>query len=149
LKFTLADRHAKPLSKKEMAQLLGRPNILRLALFDKTGEPVVHPVWYYHSKGRFFVATDMHGAKAEALRKNPAVYFLVDENSQRAPPCGIRGKGIAKVVDDPDYATEVTKRNVKRYLGTLKSATAKAIIEMGKDSCVIEITPRYIATWKY
>ena len=149
MKFTLADRHARPLSKREVAQLLARPNILRLALVDKSGEPVVHPVWYYYSKNKFFIAIDMRGAKAEALRKNPIVYFLVDENPLKGPPRGVRGKGTAKVISDPDYATEVTKRNAKRYLGTLKSATAKAIIAMGKDSCVVEITPKYVATWKY
>jgi hypothetical protein len=89
------------------------------------------------------------GKKAKLLRKNPAVYFLVDESSRENGTFGLRGKGIAKVIDNPLYATRVTRRNVKKYLGKLQSKTAKAILAMGPDSCVIEITPSYLATWKF
>ena len=148
MKIVLADPHARPLSKREVAQLLARPNILRLAYLDG-GRPVAHPVWYYYSKGRFFVATDVGSAKARAIKANPAVYFLVDESPKGGPTRGVRGRGIAKVVDDPAYATRVTRRNVKRYFGTLTGKAAKAVLDMGPDSCVIEITPSYMATWKF
>lgn len=149
MKLVLADPHARPLSKKEVAQLLARPNILRLAYIGKSGDPVVHPVWYYYSKGKFFVATDVGGAKAKAIRKNPVVYFLVDESPKGGATRGVRGSGTARVIEDPVYATRVTRRNVKRYLGNLASRTAKAVLEMGPESCVLEITPRYMATWKF
>ncbi|HEU4604714.1 MAG TPA: pyridoxamine 5'-phosphate oxidase family protein [Nitrososphaera sp.] len=149
MKLVLADSHAKPLAKREVAQLLARPNILRLAYLDETGHPVVHPVWYYYSRGKFFAATDMNSAKARALRKNSSVYFLVDESPKGGPTRGVRGRGTAKVVDDPAYAARVTRRNVKRYLGSLTSKAAKTVLEMGPDSCVLEITPSYIGTWKF
>lgn len=148
LKLVLADPHAKPLSRIEVARLLARPNILRLAYLDDIG-PVVHPVWHYYSKGRFYVAADAKGAKARALRKNPYVYFLVDESPKGGPTRGVRGRGTAKVIDDSTYAIRVTRRNVKRYLGTLTSKAAKMVLEMSPESSVIEITPSYIATWKF
>lgn len=150
LNFVLADRHARPLLKREISQLLARPNILRIAYLDERGDPIAHPVWYYYSGGKFLVATDRVGKKAKVLRKNPVVYFLVDESSRENGTLGLRGKGIARVIDDPLYATRVTRINVKRYLGgKLRSKTAKAILAMGPDSCVIEITPSYLATWKF
>ena len=149
LNFVLADRHARPLSKREVSQLLARPNILRIAYLDEMGAPITHPVWYYYSGGKFLVATDREGRKAKVLQKNPVIYFLIDESSREKGTFGLRGKGIARVIDDPLYATRVTRRNVKRYLGKLQSKTAKAILAMGPDSCVIEITPSYLATWKF
>jgi len=149
VKFVLADRHARLLSKREISKLLDQPNLLRIAYLDERGDPIAHPVWYYYSRGKFLVAIDRAGRKAQTLQKNPLVYFLVDESSRRKGTLGLRGKGTAKVIDDPLYATKVTRRNVKRYLGTLESKTAKAILAMGPDSCVIEITPSYIATWKF
>ena len=149
LNFVLADRHARPLLNREISQLLARPNILRIAYLDEMGDPIAHPVWYYYNGGKFLVATDRVGKKAKVLQKNPVVYFLVDESSRENGTLGLRGKGIARVIDDPLYATRVTRLNVKRYLGKLQSKTAKAILAMGPDSCVIEITPSYIATWKY
>jgi hypothetical protein len=149
LNFVLADKHARPLLKREVSQLLARPNILRMAYLDETGDPITHPVWYYYSRGKFLVATDRVGKKPKLLRKNPVVYFLVDESSSENGTLGLRGKGIARVIDDSLYATRVTRLNVRRYLGKLQSKTAKAILAMGPDSCVIEITPSYMATWKY
>lgn len=149
MKYMLADRHAKPLSRKEIAQLLARPNIMRVAFVDRKGEPVVHPVWYYYSKNKLYFATDKDGKKADVMRYSPTVYFLIDEVSKDGPPRGVRGKGIAKVYDDIKHATMVNTRNVKKYLGTTKSRTAKAIIAMSPDSCVVEITPAFMATWKY
>jgi nitroimidazol reductase NimA-like FMN-containing flavoprotein (pyridoxamine 5'-phosphate oxidase superfamily) len=52
LKVILADRHARPLSKREVVQLLARPNILRLA-YIANGQPVVHAVWHYYRRANF------------------------------------------------------------------------------------------------
>lgn len=149
MKYVLADRHAKPLARKEIAQLLARPNLLRVAFVDKKGEPVVHPVWYNYSKGKFYFVTDRDGGKARVLRANPAVYFLVDEVPKDRPSLGVRGKGVAKVVDDSKRTIQVNTRNVIKYLGTTKTKTAKMILAMSADSCVVEITPRFMATWKF
>lgn len=148
MKFTLADRNARPLDRREVEEILSDPNILRLGLIDECdGSPIVHPVWFYYENEMFFIATDTDGAKARSLRKNPRVYFVVD--IAQGPPRGVRGKGTARVSDDHAYATEVTKKCVAKYLGTAESETAKRVIEMGKDSSVIEIIPSFIATWKF
>lgn len=146
LRYPLADRHAKRLGRKEIRQLLAGPNLLRLAYLDG-GAPMVHPVWFFYEGGKFWVATDNNSAKARAIRDNPGVYFLVDVGS--SPPRGVRGKGEARVIDDSALATEITKKCVKKYLRNTRTKIAKEIIEMGKESCVIEITPAYVATWKF
>ena len=148
MKFVLADRLARQLSTKEVDLLLSKPNILRLAVVDeREGMPIVHPVWYVYRDGRFLVATDRDGIKARSLRKNQNAYFLVDTDSR--PPRGVRGRGTARVIDDAAYATQVTRENVLKYLGTTRTKTAKKILAMGIDSSVIEITPAYMATWKF
>ncbi|MCI0562616.1 MAG: pyridoxamine 5'-phosphate oxidase family protein [Nitrososphaera sp.] len=148
--YRLADKTASPLEQDELLALLNQTNILRLAVIDaRDGLPLVHPVWYYYEDGRFFVSSDGDGVKARSIRKNPNVYFLLDVDPENGPPYGVRGKGTARVVDDAEYASKVTVRNILRYLGTLDGQVAQSLIEMGKDSCVIEITPHFMATWKY
>ncbi len=150
LRLTLADRTAKPLEEGELTDLLNKPNILRLAMVDaRDNMPLVHPVWYYYKDGKFFASVDRDGLKARSLRKNSNVYFLVDIDPDDGPPRGVRGKGVARIIDDPDYATKVTTHNVLRYLGSVDGQVAQKLIGMGKDSSVIEITPRYMATWKF
>ena len=144
----LADRTAKPLNTNEVDDLLSQPNLLRLAVVDERDLlPIVHPVWFLYRGGKFLIATDRSGVKARSLRKNPNAYFLVDVNDR--PPRGVRGKGVARVVDDPAYASKVTEDCVLKYMGKLEGKAAESILEMGKDSAVVEITPRYMATWKY
>jgi len=148
VKFTLADAKAGPLDQHEVEALLSGPNILRLGVVDeRDGSPMVHPVWFYYENEMFFIATDTDSAKARSIRKNPNVYFVVD--LVQGPPRGVRGKGIARISDDHSYATEVTKKCTVKYLGTSEGEAARKIIETGNDSSVIEIIPRYIATWKF
>ena len=148
MKFVLADRSAKQLSRNELDELLSQANLLRLAVANEfDGLPIVHPVWYVYKEEKFFIATNRYGIKARSLRKNPTAYFLVDLDSR--PPRGVRGRGTVRVIDDAAYATQVTRENVLKYLGTTRTKTAKAILAMGATSSVIEITPAYMATWKF
>lgn len=147
LRFPLADKKARRLNKREIGQLLAGPNLLRLAFLLDGGAPVVHPVWFVYKGEKFWVAVDRDGPKARSIRKSPGVYFLVDVGS--SPPRGVRGRGTARVVDDPAFATEITTECVKKYLKTVLTKKARAIIEMGKESCAIEITPGYMASWKF
>lgn len=147
-KFVLADKTARSLDSHEISHVLSGPNILRLGVIDeRDGLPIVHPVWFYYEKEMFFVATDTDGIKARSLRKNPAAYFVVDV--AQGPPRGVRGKGVARISDDHRYAREVTTKCTEKYLGTLEGETAKKIIKMSRNSSVIEIIPKYIATWKF
>ena len=148
--YRLADKDARQMSQDELTAYLDQPNIMRISLIDhRDSHPIVHPVWYYYEAGKFLVATDRNGMKAESLRRNSRLYFLVDSDPADGPPRGVRGKAQASVVDDPYYATRVTVRNVIRYLGSAEGNAARKIIEMGRDSSVIEINPSFIATWKY
>jgi hypothetical protein len=150
LEFRLADSEGISMDEAEIMRFLEQPRIMRIGVIDNRDKyPMVHPVWYYYEDGKFFVATDKGGQKAESLRRNPALYFLVDSDPAEGPPLGVRGKARATVVDDAEYATRVTVRNIVRYLGSLEGKTAHKIKETGKDSCVLEITPLYIASWKF
>lgn len=56
---------------------------------------------------------------------------------------------MAKVIDDPEYATRITSRNLIRYFGSLDSPEAKERVEGAKDNySAIEIAPLFMATWR-
>lgn len=145
MEFRLADPELKPLQESEVTELLNQPTYLRVAMINaRDGTPLVHPMWYYHEDGKFFAVSNKDGVKARSFRKNPEVYFLVDIEDR-----GVRGRGTAKVIDDPEYATKITARNLVRYLGSLESPEAKERMEIArKHYSAIEITPLFMATWK-
>jgi len=72
------------------------------------------PVWYYYNKDKFIIATDREGKKSKLIKNNPQVYFLVNESFRENGTRGLRDRGTARVIDDPFYATRVTRRNVKK-----------------------------------
>lgn len=138
------------MTEPELASFLDRPNMMRIAFINEAdGHPVVHPVWYYYEKGKFFVAVDREGRKARSIRKNRSIYFLIDSDPADGPPLGVRGRATATVVDDQAYATSVTRRNILRYIGSLEGKTAQKLLKIGGESCVLELTPIYVATWKF
>ena len=150
MKFLLADRTAIQMEDTEVIEFLKEPYILRLGVLDyRDGFPLVHHVWYHYEGGTFFIATDSTGVKAKSLRKNSTAYFVIDIASGSSSPMGVRGRGTAKVIDDIEYATKVTAHNITRYLGSLEGPAANKIMAMAKYSSVIELTPTYIASWKF
>src|SRR5262245_3982696 len=128
MEFKLADPELKPLEEAEVTDLLDQQIYLRIAMINsRDGTPLVHPVWYYYENGKFFAVSNKNGIKIQSPKKNPNVYFLVDIVDR-----GVRGKGIAKVIDDPEYATKILSRNLVRYMGSLDSPEAKDRIELAK-----------------
>jgi len=145
MEFRLADPELKPLEEADVTELLNQPIYLRVAMINsRDGTPLVHPMWYYYDNGKFFAVSNRDGTKVRSLKKNPDIYFLVDIADR-----GVRGRGTAKVIDDPEYATKITSRNLIRYLGSLESPEAKDRIEIAKNHySAIEITPLFMATWR-
>jgi general stress protein 26 len=141
----LADPELKPLGESEVIGLLNQPIYLRLAMiYTRDGTPLVHPIWYNYRDGKLFAVSNRNGTKIRSLKRNPEVYFLVDTADR-----GVRGRASAKVIDDFDYATEITAQNLERYMGSLDSPEAKDRLALAKEHySAIEITPHFIATWK-
>jgi nitroimidazol reductase NimA-like FMN-containing flavoprotein (pyridoxamine 5'-phosphate oxidase superfamily) len=145
MNLRLADPELKPLQEAEVIELLDQPIYLRVAMInERDGTPLVHPIWYNYKDGKFFAVSNKNGTKVRSLKKNPEVYFLVDIADR-----GVRGRATAKVIDDSDYATEITAQNLERYMGSVDSPEAKDRLAIAKDLySAIEITPQFIATWK-
>jgi nitroimidazol reductase NimA-like FMN-containing flavoprotein (pyridoxamine 5'-phosphate oxidase superfamily) len=145
MEFRIADPELKPLEEAEVTELLNQPIYLRVAMINsRDGTPLVHPMWYYYENGKFFAVSNKDGTKVRSLKKNPDVYFLVDIADR-----GVRGRGRAKVIDNPEYATRITSHNLVRYLGSLDSPEANDRIEIARNHySAIEITPLFMATWR-
>jgi nitroimidazol reductase NimA-like FMN-containing flavoprotein (pyridoxamine 5'-phosphate oxidase superfamily) len=145
MNLRLADPELKLLQEAEVIELLDQPIYLRVAMInERDGTPLVHPIWYNYKDGKFFAVSNKNGTKVRSLKKNPEVYFLVDIADR-----GVRGRASAKVIDDSDYATKITARNLERYMGSVDSPEAKDRLAIAKDLySAIEITPQFIATWK-
>src|SRR5262245_6602334 len=142
MKYRAADPEFPPMEENEIKELLNQPIYLRMAMInERDGTPLVHPIWYYYEDEKFFAVSNKTGVKIRSLMKNPEVYFLVDISDR-----GVRGRASAKVIDDPEYAKNITSRNLVRYFGSADNPESKERVELAKKYSVIEITPHFMAS---
>lgn len=145
MKILQADKWHKIMDKEEVEKFLEKPLIMRLGLIDKDGYPLVHPVWFHYKDSVFYVLSNKESKKVSILKANPKVYFTIDMDK----PIGVRGKGDAILIDNKDLAVELMKSMIIRYLGDLNKEISKSLLEDAKESMIIKIVPRFLATWKY
>ena len=128
---------------------------LQIATIDERGDPNIQPVWFYYDKGegKLLITTSKSAKKTQNLRRKPTVYFSIDvENyDENLPPKGVKGKGHATIVEDPNRIVPQADKISVKYLGTLDHPVAKMITEGAKNGGVVlvEISPKFFSTWDY
>jgi general stress protein 26 len=128
---------------------------LQISTLDEKGEPNIQPVWFYYDKdqGKLLITTSKLAKKAQNLRRKPTIYFSIDyENYDgNLPPKGVKGKGTATIVEDPNRIVPQADRISMKYLGTLDHPVAKMITEGAKNGeiVLVEISPKFFSTWDY
>ena len=151
MKIVNATSEAPGMNKEEVERFLESKLNLQLATTDDQGEPNIQPVWFYYDKDgeKVLITTSKLSKKTQNLRSKPAIYFSIDD--ENPPYKGVKGKGIATIVEDPNRTLSLGNKISMKYLGTLDHPIAKMISEGSKrgDNVAIEISPRFFSTWDY
>ncbi len=122
---------------------------LLLGTIDKSGEPNVHPVWYIYDNGKLYVETAKTAKKTKNIRNKNSVYFCVDDET--IPYKGVRGKGTVRILEDIQANIPIAEKIMIKYTGNLENEVAKFLMDGVKNgfSVLLEITPKYFATWDH
>jgi PPOX class probable F420-dependent enzyme len=124
---------------------------LQIATIDEKGEPNIQPVWFYYDKDerKLLIITSKSAKKTQNLRNRPAVYFSIDD--ENLPFKGVKGKGIATVVEEPNRIVPQADKISMKYLGTLDDPAAKEMAERSKngEGVLVEISPKFFSTWDF
>lgn len=139
------------MTKEEVEKFLENKLNLQLATIDEQGDPNIQPVWFYFDKNeeKLWINTSKSAKKTQNIRKRSTIYFSIDD--ENPPVRGVKGKGIATIIEDLKIIVPLGDRISLKYLGTLDHPIAKIISEDAKkgDVVVIEITPKFFTTWDY
>lgn len=139
------------MSKEEADTFLENKLNLQLGSIDDDGDPTIQPVWlnYYNDREKFLIITPKTTKKIKNLRNKPNVYFSIDD--ENFPYKGVKGKGIATVVDDPVRTVPEAKKIYIKYLGTLDHPIPRMILESVQkgNHVIIEIDPKFFSTWDF
>jgi PPOX class probable F420-dependent enzyme len=136
---------------EEVERFLESKLNLQIATIDKQGDPNIQPVWFYYDKdeGKLLITTSKLAKKTQNLRNRPTIYFSIDD--EKPPYKGVKGKGIATIIEDPNRIVPKADRISMKYLGTLDHPVAKMITDHSKkgEVVLVEISPKFFSTWDY
>jgi PPOX class probable F420-dependent enzyme len=139
------------LSEAEVDRFLESRLNVQLATIDERGDPIIQPAWFYYDRSakRIFVGTRKDTRKVANIRRRPGIYFSIDDESQ--PYRGVKGKGTARISEDPKRNLPILEKTGIKYLGTLDHPIAKMIKENGRNGTevLLEITPKFFSTWDF
>ena len=138
------------LSESQVEEFLSK-SILNLLLgtIDNKGEPNVHPVWYLYDNGKLFVETSKTSLKVRNIKNKNTVYFCIDDETK--PYKGVRGKATVSISDNIEKNIPTAEKIMIKYTGNLDNDVAKFLMDGVKNglSVLLEITPKYFATWDH
>jgi len=122
---------------------------LLLGTIDEKGEPNVHPVWYHYQDEKLYIETGKTAKKAQNIQNKQSVYFCIDDET--IPYKGVRGKAKASVIDDVSSMLPIAEKIMLKYTGSLDNKVAQFLLDGVKSgaSVILEIEPRYLATWDH
>jgi nitroimidazol reductase NimA-like FMN-containing flavoprotein (pyridoxamine 5'-phosphate oxidase superfamily) len=151
MKIISATSETPGMTKEEVDRFLASNLMLQMATIDKQGEPNIQPVWFYYDKNRekLLITTSKLARKVQNLRNKPILYFSIDD--ENLPYKGVKGKGSATIIEDPNRAVSEGDKISMKYLGTLDHPIAKMITEHSKkgENILIEVSPKFFSTWDY
>jgi hypothetical protein len=136
----------RPLSKEEIAALLARDVVARVATIDADGYPHVTPLWFLWADGAFHLASDAGRPHLARLRANPRAGLVIDvEDRQHAD--GERPNQQVRAVGDAVLSTDAggawTARIWAKYIHGSAAADPASRLS-GRQRVLIRIVPSRI-----
>ena len=95
------------------------------------------------------IITSKLAKKTQNLRNRPTIYFSIDD--EKPPYKGVKGKGNATIVEDPNRIVPQADKISMKYLGTLDHPAAKEMADRSKkgEGVLVEISPKFFSTWDF
>ena len=151
MKIISATSEIPSMTNEEAEKFLESKLNLQLATIDEQGDPNIQPVWFYYDKDeeKLWINTSKFAKKTQNILKRSTIYFSIDD--ENPPVRGVKGKGIATIIDDLKIVVPLGEKISLKYLGTLDHPIAIMISEDSKKGGVVlvEISPKFLSTWDY
>jgi PPOX class probable F420-dependent enzyme len=139
------------MTREEAERFLESKLNLQIASIDEKGEPNIQPVWFFYDKdqGKLLITTSKLARKTQNLRNRPIIYFSIDD--ENLPYKGVKGKGKATIIEDPNRIVPQADKISMKYLGTLDHPAAKEMADRSKkgEGVLVEISPKFFSTWDF
>ena len=139
------------MNEQEVINFLQSKLNLQLATIDENGDPNIQPVWFDYEKDseKLHIMTSKMSNKVRNIRIKSNVYFSIDD--ENFPYKGVKGKAIARIIEDHQKVVSMAEKINIKYLGTLEHPLAKMLMEFAQNGTeiLLEISPKFFSTWDF
>ena len=139
------------MNEQEVINFLQSKLNLQLATIDENGDPNILPVWFDYEKDseKLHVMTSKMSNKVRNIHRKSNVYFSIDD--ENFPYKGVKGKAIARIIEDHQKVVSMAEKINIKYLGTLEHPLAKMLMEFAQNGTeiLLEISPKFFSTWDF
>ncbi len=139
------------MNEEEVNNFLQSKLNLQLATIDAKGEPNILPIWFDSEKDsqKLYIMTPKMSKKVQSIRNKPDIYFSIDD--ENFPYKGVKGKGIASIIEHLSKVVPMAEKIDLKYLGTLEHSLAKMLMEYARNGkeIIVEINPKFFSTWDF
>jgi general stress protein 26 len=139
------------MNEQEVINFLQSKLNLQLATIDENGDPNIQPVWFDYEKDseKLHIMTSKMSNKVRNIRSISNVYFSIDD--ENFPYKGVKGKAIARIIEDHQKVVSMAEKINIKYLGTLEHPLAKMLMEFAQNGTeiLLEISPKFFSTWDF
>ena len=139
------------MNEQEVINFLQSKLNLQLATIDENGDPNIQPVWFDYEKDseKLHIMTSKMSNKVRNIRSKSNVYFSIDD--ENFPYKGVKGKAIARIIEDHQKVVSMAEKINIKYLGTLEHPLAKILMEFAQNGTeiLLEISPKFFSTWDF
>jgi len=139
------------MNEQEVINFLQSKLNLQLATIDENGDPNIQPVWFDYEKDseKLHIMTSKMSNKVRNIRSKSNVYFSIDD--ENFPYKGVKGKAIARIIEDHQKVVSIAEKINIKYLGTLEHPLAKMLMEFAQNGTeiLLEISPKFFSTWDF
>lgn len=139
------------MNEQEVINFLQSKLNLQLATIDENGDPNIQPVWFDYEKDseKLHIMTSKMSNKVRNIRSKSNVYFSIDD--ENFPYKGVKGKAIARIIEDHQKVVSMAEKINIKYLGTLEHPLAKMLMVFAQNGTeiLLEISPKFFSTWDF
>jgi general stress protein 26 len=139
------------MNEQEVINFLQSKLNLQLATIDENGDPNIQPVWFDYEKDsdKLHIMTSKMSNKVRNIRSKSNVYFSIDD--ENFPYKGVKGKAIARIIEDHQKVVSMAEKINIKYLGTLEHPLGKMLMEFAQNGTeiLLEISPKFFSTWDF
>ena len=135
------------MSKEEVRRFLDEPRIARAASNSPDGFSYLVATWYLYEDDKLFFFCGRRAPRAAAIRTDPKIVFLIDDDHYPYRQVTIQGSG--QVEESGPKSEEYIERICIRYLGPDGGLRYADSLKKSIDPVLVRVEVSKLISWDY